>query len=147
MELTDKQISDIETAGLLHYIGKIGIGDNVLLKPGKLTNEEFDIIKSHPEKAVKILESVEDLKDIIPIIAAHHERYDGKGYPNGLKGEEIHLGARIIAVADTFDAMTTKRVYRDAKDKKVSIEEIITCSGTQFDPQVVETFLEIACSL
>lgn len=147
MGLTDKQISEINTAGLLHDIGKIGIRDNVLLKPGKLTNEEFDIIKSHPEKAVKILESVEDLKDIIPIIASHHERYDGKGYPDGLEGEEIHLGARIIAVADTFDAMTTKRVYRDAIDKKVSIEEITRCSGTQFDPQTVKAFLNIVYSL
>jgi len=147
MELKDDQVSNIKIAGLLHDIGKIGIMDNILLKPGKLTTEEFDIIKSHPNKAVKILEAVEDLKDIIPIIAAHHERFDGKGYPNSLIGEEIHIGARIIAIADTLDAMTTKRVYRNAMDKKVAIEEIAKCSGTKFDPQVVKAFLNLAHSL
>lgn len=147
MELKDDQVSNIKIAGLLHDIGKIGIMDNILLKPGKLTTEEFDIIKSHPNKAVKILEAVEDLKDIIPIIAAHHERFDGKGYPNSLIGEEIHIGARIIAIADTLDAITTKRVYRNAMDKKVAIEEIAKCSGTKFDPQVVKAFLNLAHSL
>ena len=147
LKFSENEISDIRVAALLHDIGKIGIKDDILLKPSKLTNEEIDIIKTHPERAVKILESVENLNSVIPIIAAHHERYDGRGYPRGLKGDNIPVSSRIIAVADTFDAITTKRVYRDAMTKKVAIEEIKKCSGTQFDPKIVNAFLENVHSL
>lgn len=143
MELPPGEIENIKTAGLLHDIGKIGIRDNILLKPSKLSNSEYDIIKTHPEKAVKILKTIDDFEDILDIILAHHERFDGKGYPKGLKNKKIPIGAKIIALADTFDAITTSRVYRKASDFKYAIEEIKRCSGTQFDPEVVKAFLEV----
>jgi len=146
MGLGDKQISDIKTAGLLHDIGKIGIKDAILLKQGTLTKEEFEVIKTHPEKALKILESVDDLKNIRDLIVAHHERFDGTGYPRGLKGEAIPLGSRILAIADSYDAMTSNRVYRAAMDRKTAIQEIIDCTGSQFDPKVAACFLQLVHS-
>jgi putative nucleotidyltransferase with HDIG domain len=143
MNLQEEQITTLKTAGLLHDIGKIGIKDEVLLKSGKLTEKDFNEFATHPSKAVKILDTVEELNNVTEIIAAHHERYDGKGYPNKLEGENIPLEARIIAVADTYDAITTSRTYRKPVKKEKAIEEIKKCSGTQFDPQVVEAFLNI----
>jgi len=147
MNFPAARLERLNIACLLHDIGKIGISDNILLKPSKLSSEEYAIIKSHPEKAIKILASVEELDDVTAIIVAHHERFDGKGYPYGLKGEQIPLESRIIAIADALDAMTTTRVYRPAFNRQAAIDEIARCSGTQFDPQLVDVFLKIAPTL
>lgn len=139
--LDKKEIEKLEYASLLHDIGKIGIMEQILNKPGRLTNEEFEIIKKHPVIGYEILRSIDFLKDVTLLVKYHHERWDGKGYPDGLKGEEIPLGARIISVADTFDAMTSDRPYRKGLPVEVAVEEIKRCSGTQFDPEIVDAFL------
>ncbi len=141
--LPEEQLRILRIGGLFHDIGKIGIPDNILQKESKLTDDEYSEIKNHPSIGVHILGSAEIFKDIIPIVKHHHERYDGRGYPSGLKGEEIPYIARIAAVADTFDAMTSKRSYRDALDLQVVKDEIKRCEGTQFDPEIAEVFLEI----
>lgn len=141
--LSNEEIADIRIAGLLHDLGKIGIPDNILLKPEKLSEAEYDIMKSHPAVGVKIVESIESLKNSSVIIGSHQERYDGKGYPKGLEGTDIPLGARILAVADAFDAMTTNRPYRKAMSYKGAFEEIKRCSGTQFDPEVARCFTKV----
>ena len=141
--LPEEQLKILRIGGLFHDIGKIGIPDNILQKESKLTDDEYSEIKNHPSIGVHILGSAEIFKDIIPIVKHHHERYDGRGYPSGLKGEEIPYIARIAAVADTFDAMTSKRSYRDALDLQVVKDEIKRCEGTQFDPEIAEVFLEI----
>jgi len=133
-----KEIEIIEAAAMLHDIGKIGIHEGILNKPEKLDSKEM---KTHPEMCLKILNDVSFPWDIKPIIYAHHERYDGKGYPRGLKGDEIPLGAKIIAVADTYDAMTSDRAYRKSLDKEAAIKELKRCSGTQFDPKLVDIFI------
>ena len=132
----------LELASVLHDIGKIGVSDNVLRKTSKLTDEEFDEIKLHPTCGQEILSYIEELKDIIPGVKSHHERIDGRGYPDGLKGQEIDLIARIIAVADSFDAMTSDRPYRKGLPLETALEELRKCSGSQFDTMVVEAFLE-----
>lgn len=144
LELSDELIEEIETAGLLHDIGKIAIPEKILLKPGKLTDEEFDIIKSHPELGEKLVSGIGKLKVISNWLKSHHERYDGKGYPDGLAGENIPISARIIAIADTYDAMTSDRAYRKALEHEVAMEEVKRCSGTQFDPKLAEIFLNIS---
>jgi diguanylate cyclase (GGDEF)-like protein/putative nucleotidyltransferase with HDIG domain len=144
MGLSDKDVKRISIAGLLHDVGKIGIPDYILNKEGRLTNEEYELMKTHPELGYNILASVEELKDTIPYVLHHHERYDGKGYPFGLKQSEIPLGARIIAVADAFHSMTSARPYRKVPlttDK--AIEQLEDGKGTQFDDLVVEHFLSI----
>jgi putative nucleotidyltransferase with HDIG domain len=138
-----KQLERLEYAGLLHDIGKIGIIENILNKNGRLTDDEFAIIKKHPVIGAEILQAVNFLEDIVPIVKYHHERWDGKGYPDGLKGEEIPLGARIISVSDTFDAMTSDRPYRDGLPAKIARDEIEKCSGSQFDPVVAHAFLKL----
>ena len=143
MGLSDEDMHNLTIGGLLHDIGKIGTYDYLLHKTEKLTAQEFNIIKKHPEKGEKILESIKQLKQIIPIIRYHHERYDGKGYPDGLAGEDIPLLARIVHVADSFDAMTADRPYRSALSKEQVIEELRRNAGTQFDPAVVDVFLTI----
>lgn len=138
--------SDIETlriGGLFHDIGKIGISDSILLKNGKLTNEEYDEIKRHPIIGKNILSNAEIFGDIIPIVLYHHERYDGNGYPYGLSDKDIPFLARIVAVADAFDAMTSRRSYRDELDLNYVKEELRAKTGTQFDPIVAATFLNI----
>ena len=115
----------------------------MFLKESKLTDDEYSQIKNHPSIGAHILCNAEVFKDIIPIVKHHHERYDGNGYPGKLKGEEIPFMARIAAVADTFDAMTSKRTYRNALDIEVVKSEIERCSGTQFDPQIAKVFLDI----
>ena len=147
MNFSPEKMETLKTACMLHDIGKIGIKDEILLKPGPLTEEEFTIIKTHPLQAVKILEPVEELKDTIGIIAAHHEHYDGSGYPYGLKGEEIPLEARIITLADYLDALTSNRVYGKALEKSDVIASIQEGAGSMFDPEVVEVFLSIAPGL
>ena len=128
---------------LMHDIGKIGIPDAILQKPGKLTDEEFDIMKSHPGRGFLILKDVKILEDLAAGARYHHERFDGKGYPDGLRGQNIPWVARIIAVADTFDAMSSTRPYRKSLPEDFIIQEIKNCAGTQFDPAVVEKFLEL----
>ncbi len=141
--LPEDQIKTLRIGGLFHDIGKIGIPDSILLKPAKLTDDEYSQIKNHPSIGAHILGSAVIFKDIIPIVKHHHERYDGNGYPSRLKGEEIPYMARIAAVADTFDAMTSRRSYRGPIDIEHVKEEIKRCEGTQFDPQIAEAFLDI----
>ena len=129
--------------GLFHDIGKIGIPDSILLKEAKLTDDEYSEIKNHPSIGAHILCNAEVFKDIIPIVKPHHERYDGRGYPGQLKGEDIPYLARIAAVADAFDAMTSKRTYRDSLPIDVVRNEIEKNLGTQFDPEIGKTFLNI----
>jgi putative nucleotidyltransferase with HDIG domain len=143
MGLSEKEIERLRLAGLLHDIGKIGTYDHLLNKPDKLTPEEFEIVKKHTSHGASIIESIKELNDIVPIIKYHHERIDGKGYPDGLKGDEIPLLARILHVADTYDAITADRPYRKSPGKEFAIEEIKRCSGTQFDPEVVRTFIRV----
>jgi putative nucleotidyltransferase with HDIG domain len=144
MKLPQEDIDLLAQAGLLHDIGKIGISELVLNKNGKLNHEEFVEMRSHPVIGKEILAPIEEFEGIANIIYYHHEHYNGDGYPEGLVGEDIPLLSRIIAVADTYDAMTSTRSYRKKVDQKKAIEEIKNNSGTQFDPKIVEAFLEIA---
>ncbi len=141
--LDESTLHILKVGGLFHDIGKIGIPDSILLKETSLNDEEYSQIKNHPSIGVHILGDAEIFKDIIPIVMHHHERYDGKGYPSQLKGDDIPLVARITAVADTFDAMTSKRTYRDALSLDVVKKEIKDCSGTQFDPEIAKVFIDI----
>jgi len=141
MNLPPSKIELIRYAGLLHDLGKIGISDSILLKPGKLTDEEYNQIKTHPLKSESIIKVITFLKEALPIVRHHHEHYDGMGYPDGLSYEEIPLESRIIAVVDAFDAMTSDRPYRSAMSKEAAIDVLRKCSGTQFDPEIVEVFI------
>lgn len=143
LNLSEKELEDLKIGGLFHDVGKIGIPDTILLKNGKLTDEEYAEIKKHPLIGFNIIGNSEMFKDIIPFVKYHHERYDGKGYPEGLSGESIPYMARIAAIADSFDAMSSRRVYRDSLSKEVVREEISKNSGTQFDPELVKVFLDI----
>lgn len=148
MQLPPKQVELIREACQLHDLGKIGIPDYILSKPGELTPEEWVEIKKHSVKAVEILEPLTFLNGVVELIRAHHERFDGKGYPNGLKEEEIPLGARILCLSDAYEAMTSARSYRKIPlSKHEAVEEIKRNSGTQFDPKVVEVFLRIVDKL
>jgi putative nucleotidyltransferase with HDIG domain len=128
----------------LHDIGKIGIPDAILNKPGKLTEDEFDTIRQHPEIGGTIVGKIKVFRSVADIVRHHHERFDGKGYPDGLCGEEISLGARIVAVADSFDAMTTMRTYRLAFSVCEAIAEAERCKGSQFDPDIVDVLKALA---
>ena len=142
MERSESELNELRTVGLLHDIGKIAIDDKILNKPGQLTNEEWKVIKRHPEIGYRILSSVNDMAELAEFVLAHHERWDGKGYPKGLKGEEIPWKARIITVADAYDAMTSERAYRGPLAEEIAIEEIKKNSGTQFDPEIAKIFIE-----
>jgi putative nucleotidyltransferase with HDIG domain len=137
------EIETIRRAGLLHDIGKIGIRDDILLKPGKLTDEEFLQIKTHPAKSQEIVGSLPFLKEVSLLVRHHHERYDGRGYPDGKSGEDIELGSRILAVSDSFDAMTTDRPYRKRLPLEAAKAELLRCKSTQFDPKIVDCFISI----
>ena len=133
---------DMQRGSLLHDVGKIGVSDNILLKPGKLTDDEWKLMRLHPEIGYNMLHQVKFLEGPAEIILAHHERWDGQGYPRGLHEDEIPLGARIFPVVDTFDAMTSDRPYRRALSTQEALNEILKHGGTQFDPHVVEAFLD-----
>ena len=141
--LSDEDLHTLKIGGLFHDIGKIGIPDSILLKPAKLTEHEYSEIKNHPSIGVHILSNAAIFKDIIPVVKHHHERYDGLGYPSKLKGDDIPYLARIAAVADTFDAMTSKRTYRDSLSLDIVKAEIEKNRRIQFDPQVADVFLDI----
>jgi len=134
----------IHIGGHLHDIGKIGIPDAILNKPGKLTESEFAIIRQHPDIGSNIVSKVKALHAIESIVRHHHEHFDGTGYPDGLCGQEISLGARIVAVADAFDAMNTIRTYRPALSLKQAMAEMWRCRGSQFDPEIVDALLVLA---
>ena len=141
--LSDDDLKILQIGGLFHDIGKIGVPDTILQKESKLTDDEYSEIKNHPSIGAHILSSATIFKDIIPIVKHHHERYDGHGYPSQLAGENIPYLARITAVADTFDAMTSKRSYRDALSLETVISEFERCKGTQFDPKIADVFLDM----
>ena len=141
--LSDDELKKLKLGGLFHDVGKIGVPDSILLKTDKLTDDEYSEIKNHPAIGAHILSNATMFKDIIPIVKHHHERFDGKGYPGKLAGENIPYLARIAAVADTFDAMTSKRAYRDPLPLEIVIAEFEKNKGTQFDPQIADVFLRI----
>ncbi|OGW48212.1 MAG: hypothetical protein A2078_08505 [Nitrospirae bacterium GWC2_57_9] len=143
MSLAAEERYHLRSAALLHDIGKIGISDSILGKPGPLSPAEREVVRCHPENGVEILKPLKHYLPILPAILHHHEQYDGKGYPAGLHGEKIPLPARIIAVADTYDAIISNRPYRDAEDQARAFEVLRAGSGTQFDPAVVRAFLAV----
>ena len=143
MKLSHEEQYLIHIGAHLHDVGKIGIPDAVISKPGRLTNEEFTLVKEHPIIGYHIVSKVKILQTVSLIVRHHHERIDGGGYPDGLAGETIPLGARIVAVADAFDAMTTTRTYKVSMSIPEALQELINCSGTQFDRDVVEVFVKI----
>jgi HD-GYP domain-containing protein (c-di-GMP phosphodiesterase class II) len=140
--LSNDQIKELEFAGLMHDIGKITIPDRILDKPRKLTDIEWDIMKTHTINGYQILRSADKYSQLAEYALTHHERWDGKGYPNGLKGEEIPLFSRVISVCDAFEAMTADRPYRKALDYRVAIDELNRCAGSQFDSKLVEIFIK-----
>jgi len=143
----EDELRDLGHGVLLHDIGKIGIPDAILLKPGPLTPEEWTIMRRHPEIGKRVIENISFLRGAVPIVYAHHEKWDGSGYPRGLKGDEIPLGARIFAVVDAFDAMTFDRPYSKAISFDAARAEIKRCAGSHFDPAVVESFLRVPQAL
>jgi HD-GYP domain-containing protein (c-di-GMP phosphodiesterase class II) len=140
MGLDDDEVEKIRISALLHDVGKIGIDDNVLKKPAALTDEEYELMKKHPQKGYKIMSQIPAMKEFLPGMYMHHEMVDGKGYPQGLKGDEIPLMGKIVAVADTFDAMTTDRPYQKAMKFEDAVERIESFVNTRYDSEVVAAF-------
>lgn len=145
--LPEEEVDKVRLAGLFHDIGKIGVKDSVLLKQGPLDNEEYNEIKKHPAEGVGILSHFTPFEELLPIIGQHHERVDGRGYPKGLSGEEICVSARLIAVADSFDAMISNRAYRKGLGIEKTMAEMERCSGTQFDPMIVDALKRLMSRL
>ncbi len=145
--LDSKDVDSIRIAGLVHDLGKLGIPKNILDKPARLTEEEFKIVKSHPDLAVKIIKKISSLKAILPIVKSDQEHWDGSGYPQGLKTEEIPLLARIMLVADAFDAMTSDRAYRKAMPLSAALAELERCKGKDFDPRIIEVANKVFSNL
>ena len=143
LKLNDNDLKTLQIGGLFHDIGKIGVPDNILQKAGQLTDDEYSEIKNHPSIGVHILSNATIFKEIIPIVKHHHEKFDGHGYPSQLKGEDIPYLARIASIADSFDAMTSKRSYRDSLPIETVISEFEKGRGTQFDPDLTDVFLDI----
>lgn len=141
--LNSNEVRTVKEAGLLHDIGKIGIPESILKKQGKLTNEEYEIMKTHVVNSTEMIHHLPNMDYVIPAVLAHHERYDGNGYPRGLKGEEIPLLGRILAVCDSYDAITSKRAYKEALSKEYAIAELQRNKGTQFDPMLVDAFVKL----
>jgi diguanylate cyclase len=142
MELPDRDIYKLEISGLFHDIGKIAIQDQVINKSGPLTDKEWADIMKHPEVGYWIISSSHDISEVAKFVLYHHERYDGSGYPKKLIGEEIPLLSRIISVADSYDAMTNERSYKETLDQDMAIIELINNKGKQFDPEIVDVFIE-----
>jgi len=142
MGFSEEHVERIKTAAILHDIGKIMVPPEILNKPGKLTQDEFEIIKKHPETGYQILKSVDEYSSFAQHVLYHHERIDGKGYPEGLKGNQIPLESKIISVADAYEAMTASRPYHTPRSKESAIEELLRCSGTQFEPEIVRVFVK-----
>jgi putative nucleotidyltransferase with HDIG domain len=140
---SEEEVRAIRWAALLHDIGKIGVPDHILQKPGPLDEAEWEVIKRHPEIGAEIVAPVKKLAHVAPIIRAHQERWDGAGYPDGLRGEEIPLGARILAVVDAYGAIIDERPYKKARSHQEAVAELRRCAGTQFDPQVVGAILRV----
>ena len=143
LKLPPEDIENIREASILHDLGKIGISDKILFKKSHLSKREYEEIKKHPQIAADIIRPIQFMHDIVPLVLHHHERWDGKGYPSGLKGEEIPIGARIISVADVYQALTSQRHYRKAFTKKAAVKMLREGSGTQFDPKVISIFLDL----
>lgn len=143
---SEQDIERVFNAGLLHDIGKVGIPESVLSKPGFLTEKEYEIMKGHVVQSINIIKHIPNLIDTVPIVISHHERYDGKGYPRGIKGEAIPVLGRVICIADSFDAMTTDRPYRKGLSLEQAIYELKKSAGTQFDPELVDIFIELVQS-
>jgi HD-GYP domain-containing protein (c-di-GMP phosphodiesterase class II) len=142
-KLSHSQLWDLALLCQVHDLGKVGIPDRILFKPGPLNEEEWAVMCQHAEKGYRIAQATSDLAGIADLILKHHERWDGKGYPFGLAGEEIPIECRILAIADSFDAMTNDRPYKKAISAQEALEELKRCAGSQFDPRLVEHFLEI----
>ena len=143
LKLPKRELNVINYAAVLHDAGEVGVSNRILKKADKLNQEEVDIIRGHPAGGVAIIEPIKILKPVIPLVLHHHERFDGQGYPDGLKGKQIPIGARIMAVADAFEAMISDRTYRDAKDIDEALDEIKRCRAAQFDPEVVDAFIRL----
>lgn len=139
----DHTVERIYISALIHDVGKIGVPEYVLSKPSRLTDEEFGLIKQHPEIGARILQDIRQMQDLVPGVLYHHERWDGRGYPHGLSCESIPLFGRVICLADSFDAMCSSRTYRDAMLHEDAIDEIRDNAGTQFDPELAKHFLEL----
>lgn len=142
LDISDEDRENLKVAALLHDIGKIGISDFIIGKVDALNQTERDVIKSHPQKGVEILKPLKQFKAVLPAILHHHEKFDGTGYPAGLKGKNIPLHARIICVADTYDAILSNRPYRSGSSHEAAMKELQRCSGTHFDPDIVNAFVE-----
>jgi len=142
MRISDEQIVHIRRGALLHDIGKLGVPDAILLKPGKLTDEEWIIMRKHPQVAYDMLLPIDYLRPALDIPYCHHEKWDGTGYPRGLKGESIPLAARLFAIVDVWDALCSNRPYRPAWSKEKALEYIQSNSGSHFEPQIVNLFIE-----
>ena len=143
INLTNGQLNNLSLLATLHDIGKVTISEDILKKPDDLSDEEWEIIKQHPERGYVIASASEEFAPIAREILYHHERWDGDGYPEGLSGEEIPLLSRIITIVDAYDVMTTGRPYKDAMSKEEALEEIEECAGSQFDPELAEKFVEM----
>ena len=141
--LNDDQVRTIYAAGLLHDIGKISVPETILQKTGKLSDEEYQIMKGHVNNSIEMIRHLPEIDYLVPAVLGHHERWDGKGYPRGIAGEEIPVSARCLAIADVFDAMTTDRPYRKGLPLEYAVREIETGAGSQFDPQLARTFARL----
>jgi putative nucleotidyltransferase with HDIG domain len=143
LDLSEEETSCIRYAALLHDIGKIGIPEHILMKPGPLTPEERNIVETHPQAGASAISDYPHLQDLVPLICHHHEHYDGAGYPDGLRGEETPLGARIIAIAEAFDVMIREQVYRPAISIPEALAVLQQKAGRQFDPDLVQSFVDL----
>jgi putative nucleotidyltransferase with HDIG domain len=140
---SEERIASLRVGGPLHDIGKLAVSDEVLCKEGRLDDDELAQIREHPKIGAKLLLRVSALREAIPYVLYHHERWDGTGYPSGKRGEEIPVEARVLAIADAFDAMTSDRPYRSALSREEALAEVERCAGTQFDPKIARVFLEL----